>query len=196
MFTTYNKNGREAGYLCYQMATTFGAPRFQPINAHCVDARRRDDRGASALRHRGQPSGRRRRRTRTPAVAWTMLERASYETALARRRYNCVDPANRLVARTLEREWEAVIAAEQKLDDDHHRALRREPERLTEDEKPAVRRLADDVPALLSATSTTASDRQAVARLMLDRVVILVHGSTEHADLTCYWAGGVITGTR
>jgi excisionase family DNA binding protein len=121
------------------------------------------------------------------------LERASYETALARRRYENVDPTNRLVARTLERDWDAAMAAEQKLGDDHHRALLREPERLTEEEKGAVQRLADDIPALWQATSTTASDRQAVARLMLDRVVILVRGSTEHVDITCHWAGDVIT---
>jgi hypothetical protein len=39
---------------------------------------------------------------------WRMrLERAGYETALARRRYEAVDPENRLVARTQERDWEA-----------------------------------------------------------------------------------------
>ena len=36
------------------------------------------------------------------------LERARYEADLAHRRYNAVDPDNRLVARTLEQEWEAL----------------------------------------------------------------------------------------
>ena len=39
-----------------------------------------------------------------------------------------------------------------------------------------VRRLASDIPALWRAPTTTARDRQAIARLMLERVVILVHG--------------------
>ena len=121
------------------------------------------------------------------------LERASYETALARRRYESVDPTNRLVARTLERDWDVALAAEQKLGDDYNRAVSREPEQLSDEEKRAVRRLADDVPALWRAPSTTASDRQAIARLMLERVVILVRGTTEHADLTCHWAGGIVT---
>ncbi len=56
-----------------------------------------------------------------------------------------------------------------------------------------MRRLADDIPALWQAPSTTAGDRQAIARLMLDRVVILVRGSTEHADIPCHWTGDVIT---
>ena len=31
MFTNYNENGREARYVCHQMATAFGAPRCQSI---------------------------------------------------------------------------------------------------------------------------------------------------------------------
>ncbi|SFM88046.1 DNA-binding protein [Methylobacterium pseudosasicola] len=121
------------------------------------------------------------------------LERAAYETALAPRRYESVDPDNRLVARTLEHDWEAALATEQKHAEAHCEAVSREPERLSEVEKATVQRLAEDVPALWHAPSTTARDRQAIARLMLERVVILVHGSTERADLTCHWAGGVVT---
>ena len=121
------------------------------------------------------------------------LERASYETALARRRYESVDPTNRLVARTLERDWDVALAAEQKLGDDYNRAVSREPEQLSDEEKRAVRRLADDVPALWRAPLTTASDRQAIARLMLERVVILVRGTTEHAESHMPLGRGIVT---
>ncbi|RWD62209.1 MAG: recombinase family protein, partial [Mesorhizobium sp.] len=96
------------------------------------------------------------------------LERADYETALARRRYEAVDPDNRLVARTLERDWKAALATKQALADDHQRALARQPERLTAQEKDAVRQLAEDVPSLWKAQSTTSRDRQTIARMMLD----------------------------
>lgn len=56
-----------------------------------------------------------------------------------------------------------------------------------------MQHLAEDVPALWHAASTTAQDRQAIARLMLERVAIRVHGTTERADLDCHWAGGTIT---
>src|SRR4051812_31380978 len=120
MFTTYNENGREARYVCHQMAVTFGAPRCQSISAQCVDAlisaamlealspsaievslRVAEDLELERQQLRGQWKQR--------------LERASYETALARRRYESVDPTNRLVARTLERDWDVALAAEQKL---------------------------------------------------------------------------------
>ena len=97
------------------------------------------------------------------------LERTRYETALARRRYEAVDPQNRLVARTLERDWEAALAAEQALGDAHARAVSSEPERLSGEE--ALRcsgwpRMA----GALRAPSTPARDRQAIARLVLERV--------------------------
>jgi hypothetical protein len=41
------------------------------------------------------------------------LERARYEAALARRRYEAVDPGMRLVARTLERDWGACSDGKQ-----------------------------------------------------------------------------------
>jgi len=39
------------------------------------------------------------------------LERARYEADLARRQYEAVDPANRLVAGDLERRWEQALVA-------------------------------------------------------------------------------------
>ncbi len=42
--------------------------------------------------------------------AWhEKLQRLEYQAELARRRYECVDPANRLVAQTLETEWNARL---------------------------------------------------------------------------------------
>jgi hypothetical protein len=121
------------------------------------------------------------------------LERAAYATALARRRYESVDPSNRLVARTLEQDWETALADEGRLAAEHRRILEREPERLSKAERQAVQRLAADVPALWHAASTTARDLQAIARLMLERVVIRVCGAIERAEIACYWAGGPIT---
>ena len=41
---------------------------------------------------------------------WQMrLERAEYEAALAERRYQEIDPSNRLVASTLERRWNDAL---------------------------------------------------------------------------------------
>ena len=64
---------------------------------------------------------------------------------------------------------------------------------MTLDEQTAIRRLAEDIPALWTAPTTTAADRQAIARLMLERVVITVAGTSEQVVVVCHWAGGVQT---
>jgi DNA invertase Pin-like site-specific DNA recombinase len=198
MFTGYNDDGHEARYVCNQMAATFGAPRCQSISACPVDehvsALMLSALAPSAIEVSLQVAEDLELERQQLHEQWKQrLERAGYETALARRRYEAVDPQNRLVARTLERDWEAALTAEQALRAEHERALARAPERLTEEEKATVRRLASDIPALWRAPTTTARDHQAIARLMLERVVIRVHGESERADLACHWAGGVVT---
>ena len=93
------------------------------------------------------------------------LERGRYETARARLRHEGVDPGMRLVARTLERDSEAALAAEQALEAEHTRELARQPVHLQAAvELDAIRGLAEDVPARWRAP--TARDRQAIARLV------------------------------
>ena len=46
------------------------------------------------------------------------LERARYEAELARRRFVAVEPENRLVARTLEREWNEKLAEIERMERD------------------------------------------------------------------------------
>src|SRR5207247_4235655 len=47
------------------------------------------------------------------------LERAQYEADLAHRRYNAVEPDNRLVARSLERDWNAKLTEVEQLQREH-----------------------------------------------------------------------------
>lgn len=198
MFTTYTDDGREARYGCHQLATTYGEARCQSISAWPVDRLTStlilEALLPAAIEVSLQASEDIELERRRLHGQWkTRLERARYETALARRRYEAVDPDNRLVARTLERDWEAALAAEQSLTDEQRRALAQEPERLTQAECDAIRQLAQDIPALWSNASTTARDRQAIARMMLERVEVIVVGETERAGLVCHCVGGTVT---
>ncbi|GAC1583938.1 MAG: recombinase family protein [Sphingomicrobium sp.] len=198
MVTGYNDDGREARYSCSYEATTYGGPRCQSISARpvdaCVSALILEALSPSAIDVSLQVAEDIELERQELHESWNQrLERADYETKLARRRYEAVDPDNRLVARTLERDWEAALATQQALAEDHHRALSRQPQRLTESEKEAVRQLAEDIPALWKAESTTSLDRQTIARLMLDRVVGQVFGETERAEIKCHWAGEIVT---
>ncbi|CAH2605861.1 conserved protein of unknown function (plasmid) [Rhodovastum atsumiense] len=68
---------------------------------------------------------------------------------------------------------------------EHERELARQPAQLQATEMEAIRPLAKDVPALWNAPTTTATDRQMIARLMLERVAVPVETNSEHVELTC-----------
>src|SRR6201995_168660 len=198
MSVGYPNNGREARYPCCQLATTFGGPRCQSVSAQPVDACVADlilaALAPSAIEVSLQLAEDIELERAARQRHWAQrLERPHYETALARRRYEAVDPENRLVARTLERDWEAALAAEQALQVEHARELARQPARLQAGEIAAIRRLAEDVPALWHAPTTTPTDRQMIARLMLEQVAVRVEANSEHVELACDWAGGVQT---
>jgi hypothetical protein len=117
-------------------------------------------------------------------------ERAAYEAERARRQYDVVEPENRLVARTLERQWEEKLAAQQQLDETYHRFRQEQPRTLSEAERAAIRQLAADIPALWTASTTTAADRQELIRQVVDRVVIAANGKSEQVHVTIRWMGG------
>jgi len=124
------------------------------------------------------------------------LERAAYEVDRASRSYLAVEPENRLVARTLEGQWEEALAAEHQLKADHRRFLAEQPATLSASEREAIRRLASDLPALWQADTTPAADRQAIIRQLVERVVVTVQGESEQVELDVHWIGGHHTQTQ
>ncbi|SDE59731.1 recombinase family protein [Belnapia rosea] len=194
----YHNNGREARYSCCQEAVTFAGPRCQSVSAapvdHAVGQLILAALTPSAVEVSLQLAEDVELERAARRQHWAeRLERARYETALARRRYEAVDPDLRLVARTLERDWEGALAAEEALQAEQARELAREPPRLEAAELAVIRQLAEDIPALWRAATTTQQDRQAIARLVLERAVIRLEGASEHLEVECEWAGGVRT---
>ena len=124
------------------------------------------------------------------------LERAGYEVDRAARQYHAAEPENRLVARTLEWQWEEALANEEQLKADYRRFLASQPVILSARERDAIRRLASDLPALWHAETTTAADRQAIIRQLVERVVVTVQGESEPVDWENHWIGGHRTQTR
>ena len=117
------------------------------------------------------------------------LERAGYESDRAARQYHAVEPENRLVARQLEQRWEESLREQRELQEAYDRFVREQPRQLTTAEREAVRALATDIPALWKATSTTAADRKAVVRHLVERVVVTVQGESELVDVSVEWVG-------
>jgi hypothetical protein len=124
------------------------------------------------------------------------LQRARYQADLAARQYGNVDPANRLVAAELERRWEAALLELQGQQGAYQRFCAVQPARLSAAEQEQIRALAQDIPQLWEADTTTAQDRKNVVRLLIDRVEVDVQGQTEQVDVAIHWAGGFVSRHR
>lgn len=121
------------------------------------------------------------------------LTRSGYEVEQARRQYAAVDPDHRLVARELERRWDEALRADDRLQADYVRFQQDSPAQLSQHEREQIRTLAEDLPALWRADSTTPEDRQTIARLLLEQVTVTVEGNTDQVDVELRWAGGFVS---
>jgi Recombinase zinc beta ribbon domain/Recombinase len=96
--------------------------------------------------------------------------RAEFLCDRARRQYQLAEPENRLVVRQLEREWEAALAERARLGEEYQRQQRQRPARLSAAELAAIGALADDIPALWAAPTTTVADRKRLLRAVIESV--------------------------
>jgi Recombinase/Recombinase zinc beta ribbon domain len=118
-------------------------------------------------------------------------ERARSEVDRAARRYQACEPENRLMARELERRWEEAMKSQRPLEDEFARWQRTAPGRLSPDDERMIRSLAGDLPAVWQAATTTAAERQRIARLLIEHVSVTVDKASERVDVTLHWTGGL-----
>jgi DNA invertase Pin-like site-specific DNA recombinase len=121
---------------------------------------------------------------------WRMkLERATYEVDLAQRRYENVDPANRLVAATLERLWNDALARANEIKKEFgaHQASRRVA--VTDEQKKALLSLAQDLPSLWGSPTTQDKDRKRILRLLIKDITV-ERVEAKRFILHLRWQGG------
>jgi DNA invertase Pin-like site-specific DNA recombinase len=125
---------------------------------------------------------------------WQMrLERAEYEAALAERRYQEVDPSNRLVANTLERRWNETLLHLQDLKKQAAEFQRQEARVFTPEQKAQVLALARDFPRLWHAPSTQAKDRKRMLRLLIKDITVNKLIEQRQLSVHIRWQGGACT---
>jgi DNA invertase Pin-like site-specific DNA recombinase/DNA-binding transcriptional regulator YiaG len=116
--------------------------------------------------------------------------RARHRADLARRRYLAVDPDNRLVADSLEADWNDALRALQTAREDYERASATAAAALTDELKDRIRALATDFPALWSNPDTPQRDRKRMVRLLVDDVTL---HKTDRIHLHVRFPGGQST---
>ena len=201
MATQYSNNGQGLRYNCSRMAVDYGEPLCQSLVGAPLDGLT-----AELILQALEPAALEislkvaedveAERARHHAHWQKRLERAHIDAERARRQYDAVEPENRLVARTLEKQWEVTLAAEEKLKLEYEQFLNEQSTPLQPEERSKIRQLAGDIPALWHSATTTAADRQAIARLLLERVIVTVLGDSEKVNVEYHWAGGHHTGIQ
>ena len=116
------------------------------------------------------------------------VEHARYHADLARRRYLAVDPANRLVAGTLEAGWNTALRALADAQAACDKAREQHASTLTQPQKDRIAQLVTDLPGIWSDPATPMRERKRIARLLLTDVTVTRTSDTITAHIRL--AGG------
>ena len=117
------------------------------------------------------------------------LEQARYEAKLSGRRYEAVDPDNRLVVAELEGRWNAAMQQVQGLAD-RLREFDQTGHIPVVPDKEILLSLAQDLPAVWNAPGTESGLKQRIVRVLVEEVVVDVDEEKHETVLLIHWAGG------
>jgi DNA invertase Pin-like site-specific DNA recombinase len=101
------------------------------------------------------------------------VERARYEADLAQRRYLHVDPTNRLVADSLEADWNDKLRALNTAQEQYEEQRKKDRAEISEQQRASIMALANDFPKLWQNPKTPDRERKRLVRLLLEDVTLI-----------------------
>ena len=116
------------------------------------------------------------------------VERAQYEADLAQRRYLHVDPANRLVADSLEADWNNKLRALRAAQEQYEAHRKNDRAAISEQQRANIAALAQDFPRIWKDPNTPDRERKRLMRLLLEDVTLI-----QNEEITAHvrFKGGV-----
>ena len=128
-------------------------------------------------------------------IQWKLrMKQLQYETGLAERRYKAIDPDNRVVARTLEREWEEKLRELEVIKQEHEEAIRREKLDLTEKDRAQLLRLSKDLRTVWHAKTTTHAERKNLIRMLIRDITLSpIEVPQRMTRIQIWWQTGAAT---
>jgi DNA invertase Pin-like site-specific DNA recombinase len=101
------------------------------------------------------------------------IERAQYEVDLARQRFMRVDPNNRLVADSLEADWNEKLRLLTEAQEQYQQQRAADCAALDDEQRARILALANDVPRLWRDVATPDRERKRMLRLMIEDVTLV-----------------------
>lgn len=187
--------GQLPAYTCAQARKLYGLPRCQEVRGPALDAAVEQallaalapDQIALALAALAQLE----QEAATLQQHWQLrLERARYEAERARRQYTAVEPEHRLVARTLERQWEEKLRAVEQVEQEYQQWQQQQQLVLTPADRQEILALGENLPQLWRAPSTTHADRKQIVRLLIKEVLVDRERATGQVWFQINWQTG------
>jgi hypothetical protein len=114
-------------------------------------------------------------------------QQAEYDVKLAVRRYERVDPDNRLVAAELETRWNAAMT---RLKECEARLLARSTPNPVAADRDSLLALAGDLEALWKSSSADMRTKQRLVRALVEEIVVDVDDGKREVVLVIHWRGG------
>ncbi len=188
MTVRYMPDGLRPIYVCAQLHTQFAAPTCQFIRGDGIDAAVAQLLLAAiapaqltialeAIEHLEAQA-------RAIDHQWHLrIERARYEAERARRRYEAVEPEFRLVARSLERDWNEKLSVLEQLERDYTETAPAASRHVSEAQRQGIVDLVHDLPAVWQAETTTHAERKHVVRLLIKDVMVTKLEKTVRVDV-------------
>jgi len=201
LLVNYTNAGQGLRYSCTRGVVDYGEPTCQSLSGQRLDSLIGQQvlavlQPAALELHLAAAADVAQERQRLHQHWQQQLERARYQTDRAARQYQAVEPENRLVACELERRWEEALREQRRLEEDYERFGRAQPATLSAAEREQIRSLAQAIPELWQAETTTAVDRQRLVRLLVERIEVRVQGETDQVAVAIHWAGGGVSPQR
>jgi hypothetical protein len=116
------------------------------------------------------------------------VEHARYEVIRARRQYDAVDPANRLVAVELERRWNQALTTEAQIEAELVTLQQGREHPLTDTQKRELLSFARDLPILWDDPKSLPEHKKRLLRIALKEIIATCED--EAIRLVLHWQGG------
>jgi hypothetical protein len=132
----------------------------------------------------------RARKAEVDRLRRAQVERAREETELAQRQFLLVRPEHRLVAGSLERQWNETLARLADAEEEYRRGTEAEGRALRADERARIHGLASDLPQVWHDPRTAMRERKRMLRLLIEDVTLLRDRAIQ---IAIRWKSGATT---